>query len=293
MGSLLILRINVDTIYNIQVTTKEVIKLYCVIQEVELKKENTYGAYKELEAYKTNWTFNGQDIGSYNYRYTGGRFERLIKKAYKISIHHSYRKNGKVKKKQWSICTMDYYYIATCGGYIGDCCNLEKKAEAIGITEDELFRIVAVKIDSLIIQIKKEFQQTEEFKTQQKHKEIIDKYLKAKSEFKNKYGSDSYDYYYDVFGVLREGEKFNIFKRQFESAKEQQRSYYKSYQSNYNSNYNFGSYSDTKQSNYTEEQKEYLKKIYRAAAVKMHPDIVKDDGSGMKFLNELKESWGI
>jgi hypothetical protein len=267
--------------------------MYCVIQEIELKKENTNGEYKELEAYKNEWTFNGEDMSQYSYRYTGGRFERPIKKAYKISIHHSYRENGKVKKKQWVIGTMDYYYIVTFGGYIGDCCNLQERADTIGITIDELYNIVAVKLDLLREQIEKEYQETEEYKAYQEHRKIIDKYLKAKEEFKNKYDSDAYDYYYDVFGVLREKEKFEEFERQYETAQEQKRSYYRNYQSNYNNNYNSSGYFDTKQSNYTDKEKEYLKKIYRAAAIKLHPDVVKDDGAGMKFLNELKEGWGI
>jgi hypothetical protein len=103
-----------------KVTTKGGIKLYCVIQEIELKKQNTSGACRSLEAYKTNWTMNGEDMGSYNYRYTGGTFERPIKKAYKISIHHSYRENGSIKKKQWSICTMSYYDIADGSTWIQD-----------------------------------------------------------------------------------------------------------------------------------------------------------------------------
>lgn len=76
--------------------------MYCVIQEIKLKKENTYGEYKELEAYYTSVKY-GVNCGYYGYEYTGGRFKRSIKKAYKISIHKSYRENGKVKKKQWSI----------------------------------------------------------------------------------------------------------------------------------------------------------------------------------------------
>lgn len=267
--------------------------MYCVIQEIELKKENVYGAYKELEAYKNTWIINGVEGGGYSYRYTGGRFERHIKKAYKISIHNSYREDGKVKKKQWTLGTMGYYDIATNCCYIGDFCNLEEKVATIGIAEDELFRIVAVKIDLLMIQIKKEFQQTEEYKVHSEHEKIIKKHIDNKSEFEKKYGKDTYDHYYDVFGVLRENEKFETFKKRYEAAQEQQRSYYENYKSNYNSNYDFSSYFNTKQSNYTDEQKDYLKKIYRAAAVKLHPDIIKDDGEGMKFLNKLKENWGI
>ena len=270
--------------------------MYCVIQEVELQKKNTNGEYKELEAYKNEWTFNGEDIGSYNYRYTGGRFERPIKKAYKISMHHSYRENGSIKKKQWSICTMSYYDIADSSTWIQDYMILSRWSsllEDMDITEDEFCIIVYKKLDQLINQIQEEFKQTAEYKTHQDHRQIINKYLEDKTNFQKTYNSDTYDNYYDVFGVLRETEKFEVFKKQYEAAQEQKRSYYENFQSNYNSNYDFSSYFNNKHSNYTDKEKEYLKKIYRAAAAKLHPDIVKDDGSGMKFLNELKENWGI
>lgn len=265
--------------------------MYCVIQKMELKKQNTCGAYKKLEAYKNKWTMNGVDIGGYDYRYTGDRFERPIKKAYKISIHHSYRENGKVKKKQWVICTANYYSIVDGWFYIGESYYLEKSSD-MGITEDELYELLSNKVNLLRDKLEEEYHQTEEYKVHSEHKKIIKKHIDNKSEFEKKYGKDTYYYYYDVFGVLREKEKFEAFKRQYEAAQEQKHSYYENFQSNYNSNSN-SSYSTTKQSNYTNAQKEYLKKIYRAAAIKLHPDVTKDDGFGMKFLNELKENWGI
>lgn len=44
---------------------------------------------------------------------------------------------------------------------------------------------------------------------------------------------------------------------------------------------------------YTDKEKEFLKIIYRAASMKLHPDVTKDNGEGMQFLNQLKEEWGI
>ncbi len=266
--------------------------MYCVIQEIENKKCDLYGEYKELEVYESTWTIADETTTTYCYRYTGERFERPIKKAYKISIHKSYRENGKVKKKQWVICTIGYYYIATYGGYIGDCCNLEKKAESIGITVDELYDIVESKYDSLRNIIDKEYQATEEYKVHQEHRAIIDKYLKKKSEFEEVYGANTYDYCYDVFGELRNKEKLEDIKRQYEASKNYQRSYYENFESNY-SNYDFSGYFKTNSSTYTEEEKQYLKKIYKAAAMKLHPDTTKDNGEGMKFLNKLKEQWDI
>lgn len=266
--------------------------MYCVIQEIERKKTAWKGEYKELKVSETRWFSNGEENVVYGYTYAGERFERPIKKAYKISIHESYRENGEVKKKQWVIGTMDYYYIATFGGYIGDCCNLEERADTIGITVDELYDIVAVKMDPLRERINKEYENTEEYKTYKNHRKIIDKYNKSKRDFEEIYGNNTYDYYYDLFGVLREKEKFEALKRQREAKREYQRSYYENFKSTYD-NFNFGSYLDNKQSNYTDKEKEYLKKIYRAAAKKLHPDVIKDDGGGMKFLNDLKEKWGI
>lgn len=268
--------------------------MYCVIQEVELKKENTYGEYKELEAYFTSWVIDGVEGGTYGYRYTGDRFKRPIKKAYKISIHKSYRENGKVKKKQWVICTMRYYDIAcTWGSWIGDYCNLNAKCEAIGITEDELCKLVYEKLDPLVEKIEKEYQQTEEYKTHEKHRKIIDKYLEDKSKFEEIYGSNLYDKCYDVFGTLRNSELLESIKRQYESAKEYQRSYYENFNSNYKSYNSYGGYSNNKQSNYNEEDKDKYKKIYKTLAKAYHPDIAKDDGEMMKIVNQLKEEWGI
>ena len=267
--------------------------MYCVIQEVELKKENPYGHYKELEAYKTKWFINGSEGGSYGYRYTDERFERPIKKAYKISLHQSYREDGKVKKKQYSVCTMSYYDLIEFSLY--DCAagRIERLSDTLKVSEDDLYKLIYEKLDPLIEKVKKEFQQTEEYKIHEEHRQIINKYQEEKRKFEEEYGSDNYDYYYDVFGVLREPEKLEAFKRQYEASKTYQSSYQESYYSNYNS-YNFNSgYCTSKQSNYTEEEKGYLKKIYRAAAAKLHPDVIKDDGAGMKFLNKLKEQWGI
>lgn len=268
--------------------------MYCVIQEVELKKQNTNGHYKELEVYKSSIWFDGSEKKcEYGYRYTGGRFERPIRKAYKISLHQSYREDERVKKKQYSVCTISYYNLLEFSLY--DCASgrIERLSEKLEMKEDDIYNLIYLKLDPLIKKIEKEYQQTEEYKTHEKHKEIIDKYQEEKRKFKNEYGSDSYDYYYDVFGVLREPKKFEAFKKQYEASKTYQNSYYDNFKSNYN-NYNFNNINSiSKGNNYTDKEKGYLKTIYRAGAIKLHPDVIKDDGEGMKFLNKLKEEWGI
>lgn len=269
--------------------------MYCVIQEIELKKENPYGEYKELKSRETKWTINGVNGCTYGYTYSEERFKRPIKKAYKISVHHSYRENGKVKKKQWVICTMEYYSIAEYGADIGSYLTSscwEGKLKSIGISEDELYDLVYKKLDPLIEQIQSEFHETEEYKAYQEHIATIDKHLKAKNAFESVYGDNTYDYCYDVFGVLRNKEKLEEIKEQYKFQEEyKKRSYQEYYKSNHN-NYS-SSYQAPSTSNYTDEEKAYLKKIYKAAAIKLHPDTTKDDGEGMKFLNNLKEQWGI
>jgi len=272
--------------------------MYCVIQEIELRKENTNGAYKALEVNSISRTdySTGEITTWYSYRQTGERFERPIKKAYKISIHNSYRENGKIKKKQWVICTMSYYDITDNGPWIGDYMLrglFEEKLKDMNITEEKLYEMVYKKLDPLVEQIQEEFYQTEEHAIKTAHNITIKEYLSKKNEFEKTYGDRTYDYCYDVFGKLRNKEMLDNIKRQYEASQKQQRSYYENFESNYKSNYDFSSYFNTKKSNYTDKQKEYLKKIYRAGAAKLHPDIVKDDGEGMKFLNELKENWGI
>ena len=133
----------------------------------------------------------------------------------------------------------------------------------------------------------------EEYKTHKKHEDIINKYNADKKEFEKKYGKDSYDKCYDVFGELREPELLELIKRQYEAYKQRERSYYKNSSSNYNSNNSYSGYHNNKRSSYNEEDKGKYKKLYRALAREFHPDKTKDDGEMMKLVNQLKEEWGI
>ncbi|MBU3203731.1 hypothetical protein [Clostridium algidicarnis] len=265
--------------------------MYCVIQKIKNKKTNSYGEYKKLEVNITTCTINNMDVESYGYRYGGGRFERTIKDSYKISIHESYREDGKVKKKQWVICTIPYYSIIDYGTWVGDyTVGLGNKLKKIGITEDELCDIVYKKLDPIIESVKKEYEVTEEYKTHLEHQQIIKRYQEDKEAFESIYGNDTYDYCYDVFRVLRNKNKLDDIKAQYESTKEYQRSYHDNYKSNYSD------YSDifkSKKSSFTEEEKKGLKLIYKSAAKGVHPDICKDNGEAMKLLNKLKEEWKI
>lgn len=268
--------------------------MYCVIQEIENKNVDGIGAWRELKVSESNWSVNGEKHITYGYDGAGGRFERDIKKAYKISIHQSYRENGKVKKRQWVIGTLNYYSIAEDDTYIYDSMKAGR-LEEINITSDELDRLVDAKLDPLKEKIEEEFQQTEEYIVDKRNTEIIQKHIRDKSEFEKKYGSNTYDYYYDVFGVLRNKDLLEQMKKQYEASKERQRSYYDNYKSNYNSNSNSSYQKNLNSNNKENKDKAMYKKLYKTLAKSYHPDICKDKDGGemMKLVNQLKGEWGI
>ena len=274
--------------------------MYCVIQEVQLKKPNAYGEHKIIEAYSP-FALNGKP--TYSYRHIGGRFERPIKTAYKISIHESKRINGVVTKKQYAVTTVDYYCLATDWFALGDC---EKKISAIAekLNVDDvgkIYDIIDAKLEPLEKLIKIEYQKTEEYKTHVKHEKILETYRKAKAKFAKTYScsENEYDYIFNVFGELMNNEYYEKIINDYKS----KRSYQEKNYSNYN-NFNGGSSQNnndgsgynlfgSKSTAYTEDEKSMLKNFYKTLSKTYHPDVVKGSGKEMQLINKLKEAWDI
>lgn len=269
--------------------------MYCVIQEVQRKKPNFHGEYKKLEA--DMFTING--FPKYGYQYTGDRFERPIKTAYKISIHESKRVNGVVTKKQYVITTVDYYTFTedyfTLGNYDDQINSVAEKLNAdVGI----LYNILNKKIIPLQKRIQEEFQQTEEYIVHAEHEKILKLYRKEKSDFAKMYECDEseYDYCFNIFGELMNQ---NYYEKIINAHKTNRNYHERKYDnhSRYDSNnYNFGGNNnsfDSKAGVYTEDEKVILKNLYRTLSKAYHPDITKSDGKEMKLINKLKESWDI
>lgn len=268
--------------------------MYCVIQEIELKKPDLKGKSKSIEPY--SWS-SGSNI-YYSYKMSEESFNRDIKKAYKISIHHSYRENGKVKKKQWVICTVGHYSIIEYGAWIGDYCRLEDKLKSIGISEEKLCDLVYAKLNPLTERIENEYKETEEYRVSKKNDEIIKKHQASEREFNKKYGG-GYDRCYDVFGELKNESKLNqiledykVRKEYEEKSKQYQderfkRSYYSDSKGNYNNNGSSG-YSKNSYSNYNDDEMKLLKEAFKLLSHKYHPD---KGGSTekMAMVNNLKE----
>ena len=231
-------------------------------------------------------------IKKYTYTKGGGRYERPIRKAYKISVHESYRENGRVRKRQTSICTIGYYDIIDWGGWIGDHCNLDARAETLGMTSEELADMIYGKFQPIIDRTKEEFRQTDEYAAKIEHERILNEHLRKKEDFDKKYnGLGEYDECYDVFGVLREPERLEQIKAQYkfrQEYEEKSRSYWNNSWSNYTSSFNMADTMDPQKA-------EAYKAIYKAAAKALHPDANPDrDTSGaMQVLNELKQQWGV
>ncbi len=274
--------------------------MHCYIQEIQMKNSNSIGCGKELCVTTSNWTMNGITYTNYGYTYSDEKFERPIKTAYKVTLHDkSYRdKEGKVRKNQFHITTIKYYALVDFGWY--DCIissKIDDIAEEMGIAPEIVWAEIENKLDALQDKVRDEFAQTEEYKVKEKYDAILREYKAKKHEFAEKYEvqENEYDRCYDIYGTLRNSEYFEKIKREFTARKEYEKkssSYRRDYQSNYN-DYS-GNYRSLSMNSglSNEKEKEYYKKFYRTLATKYHPDVT-GDGEAMKFLNRLKESWGI
>ncbi len=275
--------------------------MYCVIQEVERKRKNQNGYSKELKSEYMQMSINGQDESHYWHHYSEERFERDIKKAYRITIHESYRENGKVKKKQSGICTVDYYDLATDWFCLYDWGNskIETAAKELNCSEEEIYSLIEKKLEPIQERIIEEFQQTEEYKTHEGHEKITTLHAARKVEFNAKYNlsGNEYDKCYDVFGVLQNPEYLKKIEKDYEARQryeQESRRYYEEYYNNYNQD-SSSSYGGSISNTYKEEDKAVLKQFYRELSKKFHPDANPDTDTSqqMQLLNQLKQEWGL
>lgn len=277
-------------------------KLYCVIQEVKKKKKNQNGYPKELKSEYMQMSINGRDESHYWYRYSQECFERDIKRAYRISIHKSYRENGKIKKKQFVICTVDYYDLATEWFSLYDWGNVKigTSARELNCSEEDIYTLIEKKLQPIQEQVIEEFKQTEEYRTHNEHEKITTLYAANKANFNAKYGvtDNEYDKCYDVFGTLQNPEYLKKIKDDYKARRQyekESRRYYEEYYSNYNQYDTGGGYGGSISNNYNEEDKIMLKQFYRVLSKKFHPDANQDMDTSqqMQLLNQLKKDWGL
>ncbi len=275
--------------------------MYCVIQEIKTRRMQKNGYPKRIESYHTK---SNVMPNYYGYYYSTERFERPIKKAYRISIHESYREDGMVKKNQYGICTVNYYDLADDIFTLYDWgdSKINIAADAIGCTPEFLYNLIQKKISPLQERIQAEFAQTEEFKVHQEHERITTLYAIRKTEFNAKYetvGSNEYDQCYDVFGVLQRPKRLKEIEAEYIAKKrreEQARQSYSRYYDDFFSNYDENQKERCPVSgDHGEGNKAILKQFYRTLSKAYHPDSNpgKDTSEEMKLLNQIKAEWGL
>lgn len=279
--------------------------MFCVIQEIETKRPDKNGYPRELISEYLAMSVNGQDCGHYYYFYSQERFKRPVKPSYRISIHSSYRKNGKPRKRQYVICTVKYYELATGWFSLYDCgdARIQAAASELNADVDTIYNLIESKLEPLKAQIIAEFHETEEYKTHEKHEEITTVYAARKTQFAKEYGVDGseYDKIYDVFGKLQNPAYLEKIKAGYEARKEYERKsneYSRSYYEKFYGNYSSGqqsSYCGGLSGNYNSEERAMLKKFYRTLSKAFHPDSNPDTDTSaeMKMLNQLKNDWRV
>ena len=277
--------------------------MYCVIQQIEIKKVPA-GEAKAIEVYETTWTIDGVQGSTWGWRYSDEHYDRPVRKAYRISIHESYREAGKVRKRQTVICTIGYYSIVDWGGWIGDYIigGLKRKADALGLSEEVLSDMVYKKFQPIIDRVEAEFQQTEEYKAREEHRRILKEHNQRVEAFKEKYDTSESEYKrcYDVFGNLRSPEALEKVKADYKAKRDYERRSQKesrSYNERFFNNYSKGAgngYGSGSPASH-EDNKAMLKKFYRTLSKAYHPDSNpgKDTSEEMKLLNQLKSDWGV
>lgn len=273
--------------------------MYVTVQKI-YGKAKVYGYPKDVVTTKT-------DLGTtirYGWEYSEEKFERE-NYSYKITVKESYRENGKVKQKQIVMGTFQWFDFIDHYVYPDDW-FCEKLSDAFlnksGKEMDTIYDQIDKKIEYIQSVESKKWTSSREYKVHNKHLDMIRKYESKKAVFDELYGEDIFEQIYDIHLKIMNQELYERLpqirvkkkksdeeKREYErrSREEQQKQWDDFYRQYSNSSYSIGA-----SSTYTDKEKEYLKKFYRALASKFHPDVT-GDNEAMKFLNRLKESWGI
>lgn len=280
--------------------------MFIVIQKIQLKKPQKSSAYKEYKVSSGSFCIDGVTKTFYSYGpdYDSGHFDRPHQEAYKISVRESYRDRGKVKQKQCVLGTIGYYQLADAFWTLYDLIEpgLDRAAKMFKNT-DNLYDLVEAKLEPIKKRIQREYHKTEEYKTGRERDKVQKQYQKAKAAFAKKYSVDEnqYDYCYDVFGHVMNQEYLDEIIRKAEAY-----SSYSNYDySNYSNSGSYGggssyqqdysSYFKTNSSNYTDEEKQTLKRFYKKLAAAFHPDVNPDTDTTkeMQLLNKLKDEWNL
>lgn len=273
--------------------------MYVTIQKI-YGKSKVYGYSKDVVTIE----YTLDTTTRYKWEYSEDKFERE-NYSYKIVVKESYRESGKVKQKQVVMGTFHWFDFLDHYVYPDDW--FYKKLEEIfpDKTQDQI-NTVCDEIDKKVQVIEREeydkWHSSKEYKVHNKHLNLIQKYESKKAVFDELYGEDIFEQIYDIHLKVMNQELYEQLpqirakkKKADEEKREYERKCHEEQQKKWDDfykQYTSGSYSIGSSSNYTDKEKEYLKKFYKVLATKFHPDVI-EDNEPMQFLNKLKEIWGI
>lgn len=274
--------------------------MYVSVQKI-FGKSKVYGYPKDVVTTQT-------DLGTticYGWKYTEEKFER-DNYSYKITVKESFRQNGQVKQKQVVMGTFHWFDFIDHYVYPDDWFYAKLEEIFPDKTQDQINR-VCDEIERKVNKIEREeydkWHSSKEYKVHNKRLNLIRKYESKKVVFDELYGEDVFEQIYDIHlnvmnqelfkelsRIKAEKKKRDEEKREYErrSREEQQKQWDDFYRQ-----YSSSSYSIGLSGNYTDNEKEYLKRFYRVLATKFHPDVLEGDNEPMQFLNKLKDQWGI
>lgn len=263
--------------------------MFCAIRRVKNKK-STKGRSKRIEVYTSKYE---DEPTKYGYTYSQEKFERPPKDSYQISIQQSDFEHDKVQKKQWNIVTINYYDFIEDYYSWQDFISQEELnmlLKEMDITLDQLEYMVSKKLRLLIDEILSEWEHTEEYKVTCQIHNIIKKHHQRKASFELKWGRDTYDYIYDVFGRLRNVD-FLDWLQDPDKTKCSYQEYADKNDHHDKSNYDRSSHKE-RLGKFSASEKILLKKFYRTLAKEFHPDI-NGNTEAMTLINKLKSEWDI
>ena len=272
--------------------------MYVTVQKV-------YGKSK-IQGYSKDVVTTRLQLGTtirYGWTYSKEKFERE-NYSYKITVKESYRENGKVKQKQVVMGT--FHWFDFIDHYVYNDEYFYRKL--VDIFPDKRGQIDNIydKIDKKIQEIQsiesKKWTSSQEYKVHNKHLEMISNYESKKKECDELWGEGYFEQIFDIHMKIMNQQLYEQIPqirakkiKEDKEKREYERRSYEEFQKtwdNFYKQYTSSSYSIGLSSNYSDKEKEYLKKFYRTLAIKYHPDVI-GDNEPMQFLNKLKQSWGI
>ena len=256
------------------------------------------GNYKIVEQTETKWHMNGIEHIKYGFLQSGGRFERE-NIAYHFEVMDS---DSDEENRQLHLGTVDWYAMNSPGEIYQELLGKPKIDDI-----KDMFCPDGKELEALIISINAEidkciqfftelYHSSQEYAISKQNQKRIERWLKAKIRFEKEYGTDHFEeiYNFDLelmnFDLL---EQVRSRKKQKESYRPQNESSGDQSKDSEDNEEKDDRTSSSNYDNYSDEERNYLKKFYKTLAKNYHPDVSHDDGKAMQFLNKLRDHWNI